>query len=157
MTTSRHCKKISKIWQSPWTVCTTRFSPSPPETIIKHSLHSPADARLDHLRASHSVHIYCYSDSTGRTNGILHRTNRAEGSKAQTWWHSTFTWNLSPCCSTIQLEQFPPAWIHCISRDHHIAHELSNHIRQPSQEIGLWSIGAPGKMVHSAQVMLNCY
>ncbi len=38
-----------------------------------------------------------------------------------------------------------PSQFHYISRDHPNAHELTNHIRHPSPEPGLWSPGAPGK------------
>ena len=38
-----------------------------------------------------------------------------------------------------------PLSMHCISLDHPKAHELTNHILQPSQEPGLLSPGAPGK------------
>ena len=39
----------------------------------------------------------------------------------------------------------PPAPLHYLSRDHPNAHELTHHIRHPSPEPGLRSLGAPGK------------
>ncbi len=38
-----------------------------------------------------------------------------------------------------------PSLFHYSSRDQPIAHELTNHIRHPSPEPGMWSPGAPGK------------
>ncbi len=46
--------------------------------------------------------------------------------------------------------------IHYISRDHPNAHELTNHIRQPSPEPGVLSSGAPGKRLRDAHAVLDC-